>query len=74
MSKDIDENLMKQYRADLNKITKYLIRQTYSEDIYKVKNLRSQEYLNKISDWTDKNLMELNVNKTESMVFNFTNN
>ena len=37
------------------------------------KNLESQKYLNKISEWTDKNLMELNVKKTKSMVFNFTN-
>ena len=36
------------------------------------KNLKSQEYVNKISDWTDQNLMELNVKKTHCMVFNFS--
>ena len=35
-------------------------------------NLRSQQYLNRINDWTEKNLMELNAKKTKSMVFNFT--
>ena len=38
------------------------------------KNLKSQEYLNKISEWTDQNLMDLNVKKTKSMVFNFSRN
>ena len=38
------------------------------------KNLKSQEYLNKISEWTDQNLMELNVKKTQGMVFNFSKN
>ena len=37
-------------------------------------NLKSQEYLNKISEWTDQNLMALNVKKTKSMVFNFSRN
>ena len=35
-------------------------------------NLRSQQYLNRINEWTEKNLMELNAKKTKSMVFNFT--
>ena len=32
MSKEIDEDTMKQYKADLIKITKYLIRQTHTEN------------------------------------------
>ena len=31
MSKDLDENLIKARKLDLNRITKYLVRQTYSE-------------------------------------------
>ena len=38
------------------------------------KNLKSQNYLNKISEWTDKNLMELNIKKTKAMIFNFSKN
>ena len=36
------------------------------------RNLRSQGYLDKINLWTEQNLMELNVKKTKSMVFNFS--
>ena len=32
-------------------------------------NLKTQEHLNKIADWTDKNKMKLNENKTKYMVF-----
>ena len=38
------------------------------------KNLKSQDYLNKISDWTSKNKMVLNQKKSNVMVFNFTKN
>ena len=37
-------------------------------------NLLTQQYLQKISDWTSQNKMMLNSKKTKSMVFNFTNN
>ena len=33
------------------------------------KNLKSQNYLNKISEWTDQNLMALNVKKNEEHGF-----
>ena len=36
------------------------------------KHLKSQEYLNQINKWTEKNLMELNEKKTKSMIFNFS--
>ena len=35
-------------------------------------NLRSQNWLNQISDWTRKNKMKVNVNKTKTMIFNYT--
>ena len=37
-------------------------------------NLKSQSYLNQISEWTKKNKMELNIKKTCAcaMIFNFT--
>ena len=35
-------------------------------------NLKSQEYLEKIKDWTDQQKMILNQKKTKLMVFNFT--
>ena len=35
-------------------------------------NLKSQEYLNKIQDWTCKQKMVLNEDKTKTMLFNFT--
>ena len=35
-------------------------------------NLKSQEYLNKISKWTDNQLMKLNVEKSQYMIFNYT--
>ena len=34
MPKETDEDLIKKCKADLSKITKYLIRQTYSEDLH----------------------------------------
>ena len=36
--------------------------------------LKSQDYLNKIKEWTDKQKMMLNQKKTKVMIFNFTNN
>ena len=36
------------------------------------KNLMTQSYLEQISEWTSKNKMELNKNKTKAMIFNFT--
>ena len=36
------------------------------------KHLKSQEYLHQINKWTEENLMELNVKKTKSMIFNFS--
>ena len=37
-------------------------------------NLKSQEYLNQIKQWTDNQKMILNAKKTKVMIFNFTNN
>ena len=37
-------------------------------------NLKTQIYLNKISDWTTDNKMELNKKKSKAMIFNYTNN
>ena len=37
-------------------------------------NLKSQEYLEKIKEWTDQQKMILNQKKTKLMVFNFTEN
>ena len=36
--------------------------------------LKSQDYLERISQWTDENKMELNIDKSNAMIFNFTNN
>ena len=36
--------------------------------------LKSQRYIEEISEWTDKNKMVLNVKKTKNMIINFTNN
>ena len=38
------------------------------------KNLKSQEYLNQINEWTNKQKMEISEKKTKAMIFNFTNN
>ena len=38
------------------------------------KHLKSQYYLDGISDWTNQNKMQLNVNKTKQMIFNTTYN
>ena len=35
-------------------------------------NLKSQEYLTKISEWTEDQKMKLNKNKTKAMLFNFS--
>lgn len=35
-------------------------------------NIQSQEYLDGVEEWTDKNLMKLNPKKSNVMVFNFT--
>ena len=35
-------------------------------------NFKSQEYLNKISNWTDETLMQLNEEKSKYMIVNFT--
>ena len=35
-------------------------------------SLKSQKYLDKINQWTEKNLMELNEKKTKSILFNFS--
>ena len=37
-------------------------------------NVNTQGYLNKISDWTDANLMKLNTDKSKYMLVNFTDN
>ena len=36
------------------------------------KNLKSQQHLNLINDWTKKKKMRLNENKTKNIIFNFT--
>jgi hypothetical protein len=36
--------------------------------------LESQQYLEKISQWTEDNKMELNIEKSKAMIFNFTYN
>ena len=37
-------------------------------------NLKSQTYLNNLSEWTIKQKMKLNEEKTKQMIFNFTDN
>ena len=37
-------------------------------------NLKSQNYLNTIKEWSDNQKMILNQKKTKSMIFNFTDN
>ena len=37
-------------------------------------NLKSQEYLKEIKDWTQKQKIILNQKKTKMMIFNFTDN
>ena len=34
--------------------------------------MKSQRYIEEISDWTDRNKMVLNVKKTKNMIINFT--
>jgi hypothetical protein len=36
-------------------------------------NLKSQQHLNEINNWTKKQKMKLNEKKTKNMIFNFTN-
>ena len=36
------------------------------------KNLKTQDYLNRICEWTSANKMELNKTKSHAMIFNFT--
>ena len=36
-------------------------------------NMKTQDYLNKISKWTTENKMKLNKEKSKAMIFNFTN-
>ena len=37
-------------------------------------NLNSQEYLNKINDWSERHKIVISEKKTEAMIFNFTTN
>ena len=37
-------------------------------------NLKSQEYLNKIADWTEEHKGKINAEKSKTMIFNFTDN
>ena len=37
-------------------------------------NLKSQEYLNKINDWSERHKMIISEKKTKAMIFNFTDN
>ena len=37
-------------------------------------NLKTQEYLNEITNWTNKKKMKLNTDKSKIMIFNFTHN
>ena len=37
-------------------------------------NLKSQQHLNVINEWTKKKKMQLNEKKTKSMIFNFSKN
>ena len=37
-------------------------------------NLKSQEYLQKINQWTEDHKMQISEKKTKAMIFNFTNN
>ena len=36
------------------------------------KNLRTQDYLNQINNWTKSQMMQINEKKTKTMIFNFT--
>ena len=37
-------------------------------------HLKTQEYLNDITNWTNKKIMKINTNKTKLMIFNYTQN
>ena len=60
MSKEIDDDLMKTYKADLIKILKYLVRQTHTENKQmenesweKMKRLRFWEFLYEVGMFDD---------------------
>ena len=36
------------------------------------KNLKTQEYLNKINTWSENQMMQVSEKKTKCMIFNFT--
>ena len=42
--------------------------------IIPAENLKSQEWLDTIDDWTDRQQMMINTKKTKTMIFNFTDN
>ena len=61
-------------------LTSYNTRQHVPSDIptdssfIPSENLKSQQYLNQINEWTENQKMQLNSEKTKNMMFNFTNN
>ena len=57
-------NIKQQIPNDINTHNQYI----------PAKNLKSQEWLDWISDWTEKQKMLINTKKTKTMVFNFTKN
>ena len=65
-TRDISMTLFLRETERIKKQPRYLVWFINNRD------LKSQEYLEKINAWTEKNLMELNVKKTKSMIFNFT--
>ena len=60
-------------------ITSYNIKQQVPSDIPQhnqfipAENLKSQDWLNTINEWTEENKMIINEKKTKTMIFNFTN-
>ena len=61
-------------------ITSFNIKQQVPSDIpshnqfIPPQNLKSQDWLDRICDWTDDQKMMINVKKTKTMIFNFTQN
>ena len=61
-------------------ITSFNIKQEVPNDIplhnqfIQPQNLKSQEWLEKIDDWTEKQKMMINTKKTKTMIINFTDN
>ena len=59
-------------------ITSYNVKQHVPSDLpthnqyIPPENLSSQQYLNTISNWTENQKMKLNIDKTKTMIFNFT--